>query len=142
MLRPLRWGDLKLRPVARRLSRIHGRADAEAERALLIDLCRDHQPSRPVVLPLYPCSVRSCSNLALRLTGNGRSVTQILNLLNERRLLHCLFVEINDGGLTFESNISRLDASRPLQSLFDVRSTRIASHPFNVNFCFQLYSPP
>src|SRR5947209_10194719 len=138
MLRPLRWGDLKLRPVARRLSRIHGRADAEAERALLIDLCRDHQPSRPVVLRLYPCSVRSCSNLALRLTGNGRSVTQVLNLLDERRLLHSLFVKINDRRLALEGHVCRLNASRLLQSLLDVRSTRIAMHSFDVNLCFQL----
>src|SRR2546423_5997185 len=64
--------------------------------------------------------------------AHGRRVARVLNLLDERLLLHDRVVEINDGRLSAERHVGLLHARGLLKRLLDERGARFTVHALDV----------
>src|SRR5215207_10248184 len=68
----------------------------------------------------------------LLLVSLGRVVPDVLNLLDERLLLHDVLVEVDDRGLAAEVDVGAVDAGRVFERVLDERGARVAAHALYV----------
>ena len=76
-----------------------------------------------------------------RLAGDGRLITQLLNLLDERQRLHDRRIEINLGGLAVESHFRLVNPGDQLQLLSDLQGARLAVHSLDVKLSLHQLAP-
>src|SRR5918911_1710605 len=98
------------------------------------------RPSAPA--PLSSSFFASAIGRPLLLIAHGRPVAYVLNLLDERLLLHGVLVEVDDGRLAAKRHVDAPDARRLFEGLLDERGARLAVHPVNVKLGLHLQHPP